>query len=160
MSGNEKKPTMRKREGEEEAEHRTDEPSTEEQSRDAGGSVQRRSKFLHAAAEVPHPLRAQRPGGDGDGEQRSAESSGPNGEGRDAVDGSCEHSDAERTDAVKMTGARLGRSRGRYLRVKRVKPKLASNESYVTRESAKQAGVNSGQIGSEVVYCSAVCRVP
>jgi hypothetical protein len=43
MSGNEKKPTMRKREGEEEAEHRTDEPSTEEQSRDAAGSVQRRA---------------------------------------------------------------------------------------------------------------------
>jgi len=48
---------MRKREGEEEAEHRTDEPSTEEQSRNAAGSMQQRSKFLHAAAEVPHPLR-------------------------------------------------------------------------------------------------------
>jgi hypothetical protein len=34
-----RRPTMRKREGEEEAEHRTDEPSTEEQSRDAGGNV-------------------------------------------------------------------------------------------------------------------------
>jgi hypothetical protein len=110
---------MRKREGEEEAEHRTYEPSTEEQSRDAAGSVQQWSKFLHTAAEVPHPLRPQRCGADGDGEQRSAESSGPNGEGRDAVDGSREHSDAERTDAVKTTVARSGRSRGRYLRVKR-----------------------------------------
>jgi len=49
------------------------------------------------------PPAAQRRGGDGDGEQRSAESSGPNGEGRDAVDGSREHSDGERTDAVKTT---------------------------------------------------------
>jgi hypothetical protein len=48
--------------------------------------------------------------GDGDGEHRSAESSGPNGEGRDAVDDSHEHSDAERTDAVKTTVARSGRS--------------------------------------------------
>jgi hypothetical protein len=79
--------------------------------------VQQRSKFLHVAAEVSHPLRPQRRDGDGDGEQRSAESSGPNGEGRDAVDGSREHSDAERTDAVKTTVARSGRSRGRYLRI-------------------------------------------
>jgi hypothetical protein len=86
------------------------------------------------------PRGPQRRDSGDDDERRRAESGEPNGEGRDAVDRRCESNDAERKGVVKTTAGRSGRSRGRYLGVKKGEAEAGFEEEahgYGEREAGR-----------------------